>query len=146
MRTKIQYAVKYVLKSSLSQCARTKLIYSKVLCLCTVSLIDSASGKIRIFIQTLKVGANDRSAQQLKHELQNEIHTNFLTEVLNLVWQFKIIPFCIIKDYSVNFYNINIGKNKRSNLGSFVGTWSLPKKLHTYKKPRSKKIDGVRQR
>ena len=34
-----------------------------------------------ICLQTLKVGANDRSAQELQNDLYNEIHTNFLTEV-----------------------------------------------------------------
>ena len=36
---------------------------------CTVALIDSANWKKSICLQTLKVGANDRSAQELQNEL-----------------------------------------------------------------------------
>jgi hypothetical protein len=34
-----------------------------------------------IFLQTLKVGANDRSAQELQNDLYKEINTIFLSEV-----------------------------------------------------------------
>jgi hypothetical protein len=37
--------------------------------LTTVALIKSASRKKSIFLQTLKVGANDRSAQELQNGL-----------------------------------------------------------------------------
>ena len=36
---------------------------------CTVALIKRASRKKSIFLQTLKVGANDRSAQELQNGL-----------------------------------------------------------------------------
>jgi hypothetical protein len=48
---------------------------------CTVSLIDSARWEKSIFLQTLKVGASDRSAQKLQKLIQTEFHSNFLTEV-----------------------------------------------------------------
>jgi hypothetical protein len=41
--------------------------------------------KINICLQTLEVGANDKSAQQLENALKNEVHTNFLTEI----WPFE---------------------------------------------------------
>jgi hypothetical protein len=43
----------------------------------TVALTDSASWETSICIQTLKLGATDRSAQVLQYELMNEVHTNF---------------------------------------------------------------------
>jgi hypothetical protein len=46
---------------------------------------------------------------------------------------FKILTFRIIKDYSVTLYNINIGKTKKSTLGSLVGTTSLPAKVNSEK-------------
>jgi hypothetical protein len=46
-----------------------------------VALTCSAIWKKGIFLQTLKVGANDRSAQELQIDLNNDVHTNFLTEV-----------------------------------------------------------------
>jgi hypothetical protein len=36
---------------------------------CTVALIDSASWAKSICLQTLKVGANDRSAQELQNDI-----------------------------------------------------------------------------
>jgi hypothetical protein len=50
-----------------------------------VALIDSASWKTSICLQTLKFGANDRSAQELQNELMDEVHTIFLNEV----WPYK---------------------------------------------------------
>jgi hypothetical protein len=55
----------------------------------TVALTNSASWKISICPQTLKVGANDRSAQELQNDLGSyrtiDVHTNFLTGV----WPFQ---------------------------------------------------------
>ena len=51
----------------------------------TVALIERASRKISICLQTLKVGANDRSAQELQNGLYNEVHTKFLTKL----WAFE---------------------------------------------------------
>jgi len=42
-------------------------VVTQQLYLGTVALIESASRKISICLQTLKVGANDRSAQELQN-------------------------------------------------------------------------------
>ena len=44
-------------------------IWHSVSCCHTVALIESASRKKSICLQTLKVGANDRSAQELQNGL-----------------------------------------------------------------------------
>jgi hypothetical protein len=44
----------------------------------------------------------------------------------------------LISTILVAFYNLNIGKTKRSVLGSLVGTRSLPRKVHPEKKTQSK--------
>jgi hypothetical protein len=46
--------------------AQTKRI---IIAVSTVALIERASRKKSIFLQTLKVGANDRSAQELQNGL-----------------------------------------------------------------------------
>jgi hypothetical protein len=56
----------------------------------TVALIESASRK-SICIQTLKVDANDRSAQELQNGLYNEVHTKFLTKL----WAFENVDIPI---------------------------------------------------
>jgi hypothetical protein len=47
----------------------------------TVALIESASRNKSICLQTLKVGANDRSAQELQNAVYNEVHTKFLKKL-----------------------------------------------------------------
>jgi hypothetical protein len=49
----------------------------------TVALIERASRK-SIRLQTLKVGANDRSAQELQNRLQNEVNTKFFDKVMGI--------------------------------------------------------------
>jgi hypothetical protein len=50
----------------------------------------------------------------------------------------------IIKNFSVTFYNTNIGKKKKGVLVSLVVTSSLHTKIHPEKKPQSKKkFDGA---
>jgi hypothetical protein len=57
----------------------------------TVALTKSASRKTIICLQTLKVGANDRSAQELQNGLKNEVHTKFLTKL----WEFENVDIPI---------------------------------------------------
>ena len=54
----------------------------------------------------------------------------------------NIRPFCIMNNYLVILYNINICKTERSVLGSLVGTRGLPLKIHPEKKRNQKKLDG----
>jgi hypothetical protein len=56
-----------------------------------VALTESARRKIIICLQTLKVGANDRSAQELQNVLKNEVHTKFLTKL----WAFENVDIPI---------------------------------------------------
>ena len=55
-------------------------------CTSTVDLSNKELRKKNICLQTLEVGANDRSAQEFQNSLKNEVHTKFLTELL--VWSF----------------------------------------------------------
>ena len=75
----------------------------------TVSLIKSTNWKNSICLQTLKVDANDRSAQ----ELQNGLYNGFILNFWLRYDHFNIIQFYITKDYLVTFYNNNIGKKPR---------------------------------
>jgi hypothetical protein len=56
----------------------------------TVALTESASRK-SICLQTLKVGANDRSAQEFQNGIYNEVHTKFLTKL----WAFENVDIPI---------------------------------------------------
>ena len=73
----------------------------------TVNLCSKEFRKINISVHTLEVGANDRSAPELKNFLKNEVHTGFLTEI----WPFSD-PTILYKKKShlVSFYNSNMVK------------------------------------
>ena len=75
----------------------------------TVSLIKSTNWKNSICLHTLKVDANDRSAQELQNGLYNGFTINFWLRY----GHFNIIQFYITKGYLVTFYNTNIGKKPR---------------------------------
>ena len=47
----------------------------------TVDLSGKELRKLNICLQTLEVGANDRSAQELQNALKNKVHTNFVREI-----------------------------------------------------------------
>ena len=47
----------------------------------TVDLSGKELRKTNIYLQTLEVGTNDMSAQELGNALKDEIHTNFLNEI-----------------------------------------------------------------
>jgi hypothetical protein len=50
-----------------------------------------------------------------------------------------LISYHFVLYYPINFYNTNGLVKKRSTLGSLVGTWSLPVKVHPEKTAIKKK-------
>ena len=68
----------------------TKYLVLNLVDLSTVALTESSRRK-SICLQTLKVGANDRSAQEFQNGLQNEVHTKFLTKL----WAFENVDIPI---------------------------------------------------